>query len=89
MLCDSWPDHARILTIEKDKQPATPEEVLSRYIGWGGLADAFDGSKPAWATEYKELQAMLTPEEYAAARFSTLNAHYTSPTTSGWAIRRR
>lgn len=61
---------------------ATPEqqEVLSRYVGWGGLADAFDPEKPAWASEYAQLKELLTPEEYAAARSSTLNAHYTSPT---------
>ena len=61
---------------------ATPEqqEILSRYVGWGGLADAFDPEKPAWAAEYAQLKELLTPEEYAAARSSTLNAHYTSPT---------
>ena len=61
---------------------ATPEqkEVLSRYVGWGGVADAFDPDKPAWAAEYAELKELLTPEEYEAARASTLNAHYTSPT---------
>ena len=61
---------------------ATPEqqEVLSRYVGWGGVADAFDPSKTAWAKEYAELKELLTPEEYEAARASTLNAHYTSPT---------
>ena len=60
----------------------TPEEqeVLSRYVGWGGLADAFDPDKPEWNGEYKELEAALTPDEYKAARASTLNAHYTSPT---------
>ena len=69
-------------TIEAEGRSATPEEqeILSRYIGWGGLADAFDANKAAWTQEYKELQAALTPEEYAAARSSTLNAHYTSPT---------
>ena len=63
-------------------QQASPEqqEVLSRYVGWGGLADAFDPEKPAWALEYAQLKELLTPEEYAAARSSTLNAHYTSPT---------
>ena len=61
---------------------ATPEqkEVLSRYVGWGGVADAFDPDKPAWDAEYSELKELLTPEKYAAARASTLNAHYTSPT---------
>ena len=63
-------------------QQASPEqqEVLSRYVGWGGLADAFDPEKPAWASEYAQLKELLTPEEYAAARSSTLNAHYTGPT---------
>ena len=56
------------------------QEVLSRYVGWGGLADAFDPEKPAWAAEYTQLKELLTPEEYTAARGSTLNAHYTSPT---------
>ncbi len=69
-------------TIENEGRSATPkeQEVLSRYVGWGGLADAFDLDKREWSGEYKELQAALTPEEYAAARGSTLNAHYTSPT---------
>ena len=61
---------------------ATPDEqeVLSQYVGWGGLPDAFDERKEAWADEYRELVVALSPEEYAAARASTLNAHYTSPT---------
>ena len=61
---------------------ATPEEqeILSEYVGWGGLADAFDEGKLNWSEEYKELSAALTPEEYEQARASTLNAHYTSPT---------
>ena len=61
---------------------ATPEQqqVLSRYVGWGGLADAFDPDKESWSKEYAQLKELLTPEEYAAARGSTLNAHYTSPT---------
>ena len=61
---------------------ATPEqlEVLSRYVGWGGLADAFDPDEESWSKEYAQLNELLTPEEYAAARGSTLNAHYTSPT---------
>ena len=61
---------------------ATPEEqnILSKYVGWGGLADAFDENKPNWSDELTELYATLSPEEYAAARASTLNAHYTSPT---------
>ena len=61
---------------------ATPEQqkILSRYVGWGGLADAFDPDKESWSKEYAQLKELLTPEEYAAARGSTLNAHYTSPT---------
>ena len=55
------------------------QEILSRYVGWGGLADAFDANKAGWAEEFKELLSALTPEEYAAARASTLNAHYTAP----------
>ena len=55
------------------------EEVLAKYVGWGGLADAFDSSKANWANEYQELKSLLSPEEYASARESTLNAHYTSP----------
>ena len=68
--------------LEAEHRAATPEEqtLLSRYVGWGGLADAFDPDKPAWADEYRQLAASLTPEEYEAARASTLNAHYTSPT---------
>ena len=68
--------------LEAAGQQASPEqqEVLSRYVGWGGLSDAFDPEKPAWALEYAQLKELLTPEEYAAARSSTLNAHYTSPT---------
>ena len=67
---------------EEENRPATPDEqkILSGYVGWGGLADAFDEHKGNWATEYLELKTVLTPEEYAAARASTLNAHYTSPT---------
>ena len=69
-------------TLEAENRQATPEEqtILSRYVGWGGLADAFDESKAGWTEEYKELAAALTPQEYSAARSSTLNAHYTSPT---------
>ena len=65
----------------RDRRTATPDEqeVLSRYVGWGGLADAFDPDKPAWTDEYRQLAAILTPQEYEAARASTLNAHYTSP----------
>ena len=68
--------------LEAAGQQASPEqqEVLSRYVGWGGLSDAFDPEKPVWALEYAQLKELLTPEEYAAARGSTLNAHYTSPT---------
>ena len=68
--------------LEETTGQATPEqqEVLSRYVGWGGVADAFDPDKPAWDAEYSELKELLTPEKYAAARASTLNAHYTSPT---------
>ena len=68
--------------LELEGAQATPEqqEILSRYVGWGGLADAFDESKDNWKAEFAELYAALSPEEYAAARASTLNAHYTSPT---------
>ena len=68
--------------IETEGRSATPEEqtVLSQYVGWGGLADAFDPDKDSWAKEYTQLKELLSPEEYAAARASTLNAHYTSPT---------
>ena len=67
--------------IESERRTATPEEqeVLAKYVGWGGLADAFDSSKANWANEYQELKSLLSPEEYASARESTLNAHYTSP----------
>ena len=68
--------------IEAEGRSATPEEqkILSQYVGWGGLADAFDPDKGSWAKEYKELKGLLSEDEYAAARASTLNAHYTSPT---------
>ena len=68
--------------LEFEGLQASPEqqEILSHYVGWGGLADAFDENKPNWADEFAELYATLSPEEYAAARASTLNAHYTSPT---------
>lgn len=68
--------------LEFDGKQATPEEqvILSKYVGWGGLADAFDETKDNWKNEFAELYATLSPEEYAAARSSTLNAHYTSPT---------
>ena len=69
-------------TLENENRNATPEEqeILSQYVGWGGLADAFDPDKDSWAKEYTQLKELLSPEEYAAARASTLNAHYTSPT---------
>ena len=68
--------------LELEGLQVSPEqqEILSRYVGWGGLADAFDESKDNWKDEFAELYATLSPEEYAAARASTLNAHYTSPT---------
>ena len=68
--------------LEETTEQATPEQqkILSRYVGWGGLADAFDPDKESWSKEYAQLKELLTPEEYAAARASTLNAHYTSPT---------
>ena len=68
--------------LEFEGLQASPEqqEILSRYVGWGGLADAFDENKPNWSDEFAELYATLSPEEYAAARASTLNAHYTSST---------
>ncbi|CUM79692.1 DNA methylase [Blautia hydrogenotrophica] len=67
--------------LEAAGQQASPEQqaVLSRYVGWGGVPEAFDPSKTAWAKEYAELKELLAPEEYEAARASTLNAHYTSP----------
>ena len=69
-------------TLEKENRPASPEdqEVLSQYVGWGGIPQAFDERNAAWADEYRELKSTLTPEEYEMARASTLNAHYTSPT---------
>lgn len=72
----------RLQELEFEGIQASPEqqEILSRYVGWGGLADAFDENKPNWSDEFAELYAALSPEEYAAARASTLNAHYTSPT---------
>ena len=67
--------------VESEMRVATPEEqqILSQYVGWGGLADAFDESKGNWSDEYVQLKGLLTDEEYKAARESTLNAHYTSP----------
>ena len=71
-----------LFKLEQEHRGATAEEqqVLSQYVGWGGLADAFDPSKDSWAKEYAELKGLLSEDEYAAARASTLNAHYTSPT---------
>ena len=71
-----------LFKLEEEHRGATAEEqqVLSQYVGWGGLADAFDPGKDSWAKEYAELKGLLSEEEYAAARSSTLNAHYTSPT---------
>ena len=68
--------------LEQEHRVATAEEqqVLSQYVGWGGLADAFDSGKDSWAKEYVELKGLLSEDEYSAARSSTLNAHYTSPT---------
>ena len=71
-----------LFKLEQEHAGATAEEqqVLSQYVGWGGLSDAFDPSKDSWAKEYAELKELLSEDEYAAARSSTLNAHYTSPT---------
>ena len=71
-----------LFKLEEEHRGATAEEqqVLSQYVGWGGLADAFDSGKDSWAKEYVELKGLLSEDEYAAARSSTLNAHYTSPT---------
>ena len=71
-----------LFKLEEEHRGATAEEqqVLSQYVGWGGLADTFDPSKDSWAKEYAELKGLLSEDEYAAARSSTLNAHYTSPT---------
>ena len=70
-----------LFQLEEEHRGATAEEqqVLSQYVGWGGLADAFDPSKDSWAKEYAELKGLLSEDEYAAARSSVLNAHYTSP----------
>ena len=70
-----------LFKLEEEHRGATAEEqqVLSQYVGWGGLADAFDPSKDSWTKEYAELKGLLSEDEYAAARSSTLNAHYTSP----------
>ena len=71
-----------LFKLEQEHRGATAEEqqVLSQYVGWGGLADAFDPNKDGWTKEYTELKELLSEDEYAAARSSTLNAHYTSPT---------
>ena len=71
-----------LFKLEQEHRGATAEEqqVLSQYVGWGGLADVFDPGKDSWAKEYTELKELLSEDEYAAARSSTLNAHYTSPT---------
>ena len=71
-----------LFTLEEENRNATPEEqeILSRYVGWGGLADAFDPNKDNWAREYAQLKALLPEQEYEMGRASTLNAHYTSPT---------
>ena len=71
-----------LFKLEEEHRGAAAEEqqVLSQYVGWGGLADAFDPNKDGWAKEYAELKGLLSEDEYAAARSSTLNAHYTSPT---------
>ena len=71
-----------LFKLEQEHRGATAEEqqVLSQYVGWGGLADAFDPGKDSWAKEYAELKGLLSEDEYVAARSSTLNAHYTSPT---------
>ena len=70
-----------LFRLEEEHRGATAEEqqVLAQYVGWGGLADAFDPGKDSWAKEYAELKGLLSEDEYAAARSSTLNAHYTSP----------
>ena len=70
-----------LFRLEAEHRGATAEEqqVLSQYVGWGGLADAFDPGKDSWAKEHAELKGLLSEDEYAAARSSTLNAHYTSP----------
>ena len=69
-------------TLEKEERLATPEEqeILSRYVGWGGIPQAFEENNSSWANEYLELKNTLSPEEYSAAKASTLNAFYTSPT---------
>lgn len=73
-----------LFKLESENRNATSEEqeILANFVGWGGLADAFDPDKGNWAQEYQTLKNLLSEDEYAAARASTLNAHYTSPT--GW-----
>jgi N12 class adenine-specific DNA methylase/transcriptional regulator with XRE-family HTH domain len=70
-----------LLDIEREERTASPseQEILSRYIGWGGLSEAFDDKKEGWKNEYQELKSLLTEDEYESARSSTLNAHYTQP----------
>lgn len=67
--------------VESENRPTTPDEqqALSKYVGWGGIPDAFEPGKAGWEKEYQELKASLTPEEYGSAKSSVLNAHYTSP----------
>lgn len=71
--------------IERENRLATPDEqqILAKYVGWGGLSQAFDSGNGAWTNEYKQLRALLTDDEYKAAAESTLNAHYTSPEVIG------
>ena len=80
-----------LFQLEQEHRGATAEEqqVLAQYVGWGGLADAFDPNKDSWAKEYAELKGLLSEDEYAAARSSTLNAHYTSPHRHPWHLRCR
>ena len=73
----------RTVIIELLEESPEEQEILSNYVGWGGLPDAFDESKASWSEEYQELKDLLTKEEYAAARESTLNAHYTQPVIIG------
>ena len=80
-----------LFKLEQEHRGATAEEqqVLSQYVGWGGLSDAFDPGKDSWAKEYAELKGLLSEDEYAAARSSVLNAHYTSPHRYPWYLRCR
>lgn len=70
-----------LMALEQEKRQATPDEqeTLSRYVGWGGLPEAFDANNAAWTDEFQALRSVLSQDEYEAARASTLNAHYTSP----------